>query len=304
MRRALILLVLLVPKLGMAAEPAETADGKASNAKTSKPKESLPWMQYLDATLGDYVIVSKGNPKQRFARTDQPVLVHTDNIGGEEKGLLYIWKDSQGRPAAAITGILMRWEKGESTWEELHEFHSLWKEPIRMQVGNAGVWQPEQAGVKWNKFDVGFEPAKSERMRELQVKKIARRFKGKINYRERGAWNLRIMPKPIYKYEIKQQKAQPAVAGNIFAFCRSTDPEILLLLESRTDKAGKTEWYWASVCFAGDSSFLSLDGKEVWSDDPPQFGSNYKHASRFNDRGFNYLAKLKVIQERMVDKEK
>ena len=131
------------------------------------------------------------------------------------------------------------------------------------------------------------------------VNKVARRFKSKVDYRGRGEWNLRLITKPIYNYTYQNEdedKLKQTVSGSVFAFCRSTDPEVLLMLESRTTKAGEKQWYWASVCFAGESSFLSLDGKEVWAEQP-RFGSNIKHGSHFKIRTFNYVEALKRKQD-------
>ena len=272
---------------------------KADEAKTKKAKETPIWMQYLEASLPEYELLSPKSPKQKFSLTEKPLLVHTDPIEGEEQGLLYLWKDTDGRPVAAITGILMRFSPGDASWDELHEYHSLWHEPIRMQRNRSVVWQPSEPGVKWKEFRVDLKETKSSRMRQLQVNKVARRFKSKVDYRDRGEWNLRLITKPIYNYTYQNEdedKLKQTVSGSVFAFCRSTDPEVLLMLESRTTKAGEKQWYWASVCFAGESSFLSLDGKEVWAEQP-RFGSNIKHGSHFKIRTFNYVEALKRKQD-------
>ena len=223
--------------------------------KKEKKVELPKWRRYLEASMQDYTLDNPADPEGEFALTDRPVFVHAEPLDGEERGLLYIWKDKHGRPVAAITGILMRHTKGDSSWEELHEFHSLWDVSIRMYEKGIKVWQPSKAGVAWEKFNVDSKAGKTERLRQLQMKKVSRRFKARMDYPDRGEWNLRLIDKPIYKYSYQNENKQ-TVSGGVFAFCRSTDPEVLLLIESRSKKDRENEWFWASCCFSDSSSFL------------------------------------------------
>ena len=280
----------------------EPAAGTKKQNQVKEKKVELPsWRRYLEASLREYNLDDPvddpvDDPKgDKFTLTDKPVFIHAEPLDGEERGVLYLWKNKEGRPVAAITGILSRYSESDSEWRELHEFHSLWDASIAMYEKGKNYWLPSEAGVTWEKFSVDSKAGKTERLRQLQMKKVARRFKARMEYKDRGDWNLRLIDKPIYNYTY-QTKDKQSVSGGVFAFCRSTDPEVLLLIESRSKKEGKNDWFWASVCFAGDSAFLSLDEKEVWKDDPPRFAADLKHSSRFKNYDFNFEDALKNIE--------
>jgi hypothetical protein len=293
---SLVLAVLLSLVVAHIAVGQEASQATKKQNEVDEEKVELPvWRRYLEASMRDYTLDDPADPNAKFTLTDRPAFIHAEPLEGEERGLLYLWKDEDGRPVAAITGILMRFSEGDSSWHELHEFHSLWDVSIGMHDKGRNVWQPSEAGVTWEKFNVDSKVGKTERLRQLQMKKVARRFEAKMNYKDRGEWNLRMIDKPIYNYTYQNENKQ-SVSGGVFTFCRSTDPEVLLLIESRSKKDGEYEWFWTSACFSDGSSFLSLDGREVWSDDPPRFSANYKHASRFKNREFNFADVLKKIE--------
>ena len=287
-------------------EPVEGAkkQNQIKEKEVKDKKVELPtWRRYLEASMRDYTLDDPADPEGKFMLTERPVFIHAEPLQGEERGLVYLWKDKDGRPVAAITGILMRFSEGDSAWRELHEYHSLWDASVRMYDKGRKVWQPSGAGLTWEKFSVDSkEVAKTERLRKLQLKKVARRFKARMNYSDRGEWSLRLIDKPIYDYTYQNENKQ-SVSGGVFAFCRSTDPEVLLLIESRPKKDGEIEWFWAAACFSAHSSFLSLDEKEVWTIDQPRFSASYKHSSRDKNFNFNFEDVLNKIEREAEAKD-
>jgi hypothetical protein len=54
-------------------------------------------------------------------------------------------------------------------------------------------------------------------------------------------FELRLLPKPIYRYEAPQADAAD---GALFAFVQATDPEVLLLIDVR-NRDGAPAWHYA-----------------------------------------------------------
>ena len=80
---------------------------------------------------------------------------------------------------------------------------------------------------------------------------------------ERKAWELRLLPRPLYRYE----STDPDVLdGALFALVSSagTDPEIILLLEARVGQSGP-QWLYGAARFSDMSLWLSHKNHEVWS---------------------------------------
>jgi len=78
---------------------------------------------------------------------------------------------------------------------------------------------------------------------------------------------LRLLPKPLYRYELKGVKdADPSLQdGAMFAFVMGTDPEVILLLEvmGRDDKV---TWKYAFARATGTVANASLGSAVVWSE--------------------------------------
>ena len=83
---------------------------------------------------------------------------------------------------------------------------------------------------------------------------------------------MRLLTQPIYRYEITDAKS-PIVDGAVFAFVwtAGTDPEALVVIESRrTDKG--VAWFYAPARFTNCEAWLQYQGKEVWRADPSPAG--------------------------------
>ena len=108
-----------------------------------------------------------------------------------------------------------------------------------------------------------------------------------------------MLPQPLYRYE----STDPDVLdGALFALVTSagTDPEIMLLLESRTASSGP-QWVFGAGRFSDMSLWLSHEGHEVWSairSDENTFNYDAKHRYRFyRDRIILELRDTSPIQK-------
>jgi hypothetical protein len=130
---------------------------------------------------------------------------------------------------------------------------------------------PQEPGIRLEPVPDAPEPARNATLRLAQMRDLARRFTSQVD-RENTRWEMRLLPQPIYRYELADENA-PVVDGAIFAFVwtAGTDPELLLVIEARrTDQ--QTQWYYAPARFTNREVWLKYRDKEVWRADAASVG--------------------------------
>lgn len=176
----------------------------------------------------------------------EPVLRWSNPEVGDIYGNVFVWT-RDGRPVAL--GSLFHWFAADggagtnrSTME--HELVSLAEEPIAATFHDKPVWKTREAGVKFAAVPTAPAPAASEAQRFSQLKGLAQQFTGFGKFGVNPSdQELRLLTQPIYRYA--GSKNEP-VTGGVFAYVRATDPEILLVLESR-GMADEARWQFAAV---------------------------------------------------------
>ena len=111
---------------------------------------------------------------------------------------------------------------------------------------------------------------------------LAREFTGRSLSDAGQAWELRLLPQPLYRYE----STDPDVLdGALFTLVSSagTDPEIILMLEARKTPTGP-QWVFGAARFSDMNLWLKQKGQEVWSSirsEENTFNHDAKHRFRF-----------------------
>ena len=251
-----------------------------------QPVETPAWRRYSDKAVRKYKLripESKETPKL----TQKPVFIHNFNGHLESHAFVYLWTNKINRPVAAVTSIVMRWDQDVDKWNQIDEFHSLHDAPLVVERDGKPLWTPRGAGVSWQEIPKAPEPAKSERLQGVQAKQLARRFSLTAVYRKEDSrpTELRLIPKPVNTYSTKV--GEQIVTGYLNFFCRATDPEAMLALEGRGSDNGDFRWHYAPANYSDAGAYLKLDGKEVWKDDPPRFGSRNRHFGYQPNADFN-----------------
>ena len=153
----------------------------------------------------------------------------------------------------------------------MHEFHSLETQPI-VSRGQAGAgWQPREAGVTFQPVPDAGVPAGSRPLRLAQMRELARRFSAHM-MRNETKHDLRLLPQPLYRYEIKNGTS-PTFDGAVFAYVwtAGTDPEVLLVLEARGE-GSERRWQYAPARFTNRLAWVEYQDREVWPSKFPQVG--------------------------------
>ena len=83
-------------------------------------------------------------------------------------------------------------------------------------------------------------------------------------------WELRLLPRPLYRYELPKQSKPAVLDGVVFGLVQGTDLEIVLLLEAVRGTKVNT-WRWAAARMSDLPLALKLDGKEVWQVEKAEF---------------------------------
>jgi hypothetical protein len=98
--------------------------------------------------------------------------------------------------------------------------------------------------------------------RLLQAKQVAGRFTATSHGRDNRDWELRLLPRPLYRYELSKTNQSDTLDGVVFGLVQGTDLEIVLLLEAV--KGQTPSWRWAAARMSDLPLSLRLDGAEVW----------------------------------------
>ncbi len=220
--------------------------GQADSGPTSQRTDRKAWLSIFAEQALDYRLSPAARPEEKFKRLPKPVFGHSaPSRGGDDLGAVWLWVDSDGRPA--VIGTIFGWSAGGGYREVTHEFHSLASEPISGTWRQAPRWLPGKAGIVWKPIPRAPTPAESPQKRLLQMRQLATRFKAHSIDPQGSRWQLRLIPRPVYTYQLP--RGSVTLAGALFLFCQDTNTDVILSIEARrTDKA--YQWYYGCASFA------------------------------------------------------
>ena len=116
------------------------------------------------------------------------------------------------------------------TW--FHQFTSLATSPLTGTKRGTSTWSPTVAGVEFKPLDGAPTPAANAVQRLAQMRSLAGEFTASDLFENRGRFELRLMPKPLYRYASLKRGITD---GAFFGFALGTVPEVGLLLEAHAD---------------------------------------------------------------------
>jgi hypothetical protein len=210
---------------------------------------------YYAKQAAEYELFLDDQRKERLELVAQPVLTWTNADGF--LGSVFVWT-FQGRPEVIGCVGSRQTEAGECfPFRELHLLGSP-VQPVGFGDGKR-TWQPRD-GIELADVEGAPLPPDSERQRLTQMRNLAREFTGWMQ-QDGDVTELRLLPQPIFRYEAPEQDVQD---GAIFAMVwKGTDPDVLLLLESR-EFGGKPRWQYALARFNWREMWVKRNEKEVW----------------------------------------
>lgn len=213
-----------------------------------------------------YAVYRDPDHKEQAELRREPVYIWTNPVRAHQQdGAVFLWT-FRGRPEA-IGSIFSAPAKPIRSVN--HEFHSLAVAPLFVTRGgsHSETWTPEAAGLAFEPVVGAPEPADSAPKRLAQMRTLAREFTASSRDAQDKNWELRLLPKPLYRYE----STDPVVTdGALFAFVTSagTDPEVLLLIEARpATNGGRPVWQAGIARFSDLGLSVRHKGKEVFTAD-------------------------------------
>lgn len=208
-----------------------------------------------------------------------------------QSGAMFIWL-FEGRPVV-IGGVFSN-PTGSNRRDIMHEFHALGPDRLYPNFRDSNSkWLPG-AGITLKLLPDSPTVEETPAKRMLQMRAIARDFKANSTDVERQRWDLRLLPKPLYRYEKPQGNV---IDGALMALVSDagTDPEIILILEARKD-ADRTTWYYRAVRLSISDLYVDYQGKRVWTslrEDPAgAFGNADNTYGLIRDRAIEELPSL------------
>ncbi|MBI3865949.1 MAG: hypothetical protein HY290_29080 [Planctomycetia bacterium] len=257
--RSFIMLLLAAGTVCAGEEVPKNSKPETKKAETKKTAETPSAIEDFKVDAGQYVIRLAARPKDALKLHPKPLLHWGNPARTGEDGAVFVWM-LDGRPE--VIGSVFTYRLGNVIHRK-HEFHSLAAGPLTAEFEGKRVWAPAVAGVKFQPLEGAAEPADSPRQRLSQMKALAREFSARMIDQQDGKdvrSDLRLQSQPLIRYEPTNQAT---FDGALFSFALGTDPEVILLLEARTDK-GKMAWHYAFARYHYIDLTAFHKDKEVW----------------------------------------
>jgi hypothetical protein len=204
-----------------------------------------------------YEIHLGGPDGPRIELVEQPALKWSNTYEATVFGSVHVWT-RDGCPSA----IACMYKFYTSKTEFDGEFHSLASDPLTALKHGQVVWSPIEPGIRYSPVPEAKAPVSSAAGRLSQMRAIARDFSTELTTIAKTRHNLRLLPQPLFRYADSGNVAD----GAVFAFARATDPDVILLLEARTD-GENPRWEYALARMHVGALKASYRDVEVWSVD-------------------------------------
>ena len=208
-----------------------------------------------------YSIAVAEDAPDPFELRETPVLHWGNPERKGENGAMFVWL-REGRPE--VVGTIFTYQFGGRTHLK-HELVSTSAGPLRAEFRGQLAWAPGRGGVVIQPIDGAPAPAETPTRRLAQMRGLAREFTASMEDLAGQTAQLRLMTQPLFRY---QPEDGEVVDGAMFSFVVGTDPEVLLLIEARRDKTGKTQWYYGPARCHHVTLTVKHRGEAVWQAEP------------------------------------
>lgn len=220
-----------------------------------EPQKEVERVKKLfDGSLDEFDVViddQKAKPKIVFRYVNQ--------ARGTAYGFSAMWTDEDERPVI-LGGVF---PAGSELIRHSLEYVSRRPGLIVKRDGQI-VWKPTPDQVlKFTPVPGAPVPPKSERLRRLQLKKLAREFSAEMLGYQPGNTDrevLRLLATPVHQYG---KPDSDVIEGAVCLFVLGTDPECGLLLEAAKHK-DQYRWEYALVRRTSGALRVSHKNKVVW----------------------------------------
>ena len=230
----------------------------AGQARAAPPlsEDAAVRLAYMKDSVAPYRIHRAAAGSPPFRLMPDPIFRLDVAVTGVRDSAIFLWTDAEtGRPEATI----QMFRDPIGVW--LQDWTSLSPSPIVAEERSRALWRPK-AGVAFRPVTDAPAPAATPQARLRQLRALSEQFSATDDFLGKGWTQLRLLPKPWHRYG----KAGSGVEdGALFAFVLGTDPEVLLMLESRPDPAGGRRWEYGLAPMTSFEVKAFWKGDEVWT---------------------------------------
>jgi hypothetical protein len=232
--------------------PRDVQRQKQDSARDQEEKAAR--MEYMIQAAKSYQIALAADAAKKLVLIDEPLLRFDDQVTGVVDGTLFVWL-LDDRPAATASVWIRK------TGHEFHEFQSLATGALVASNQGQTKWAPAQAGIESKPAPDVELPAATAVRRLPQMRALARAHSATVTGWAKDQQVLRLLSQPVYRYG----RPDGAVAdGAIFAYCKGTNPEVLLLVEA-VKKGKELQWSYAFARMSARGCEVRRGEEVVWS---------------------------------------
>jgi hypothetical protein len=240
--------------------PPETAQDKGSDKLSG-------WQKLFRKHSSEYVIRADSLDSPSLQLVREPILNWSQPVRGGADGAVFVWTQA-GRPL--VIGTMFIWPQKDGKQGITHELHSLSTAPL-VGIWRNRTWTPPKDSIVWNPLVDAPAPAATPDQRLRQMRDLARRFSAESYDKEERKWDLRLLPRHIYRYDFAGQKTEAEADreipdGALFGFVEGTDLEIVLLIQAHKTDAGP-RWEYALARMSDFHLIARLGERTVWEAD-------------------------------------
>jgi hypothetical protein len=237
-----------------------------------KPAEKMSgWQRLFRKQAAEYKIAIEGDSSPDVQLVTEPILQWSQPVRGGADGAVFVWTQ-EGQPVAI--GTFFIWPVNERLQGVTHELHSLSQLPL-VAAWRDRRWTPPKDSIVWKPVPDAPKPGMSAEQRLRQMRDLARQFSAESHDKEERKWDLRLLPRPIYR-SYGDRKSQPAAAerdvldGALFGFVEGTDLEIVLSIRAAKSETGH-RWEYALARMSDFRLAARHGDTTVWQVDRASF---------------------------------
>lgn len=229
-------------------------DGQEPQADANQVRIDRRYALFLERAKKIKLATTSG---ETMLLNESPLMKYSRD-GGKRLGSVFLWTQSNRRPAAIGTiGSIPA--NGEYMFTELHWLLNKPLQEIKLSETAPKAWsfdgkQPETAVPSAPK------PAAQEQFRLTQMRNMVRQFKSTMTEGDQSHV-LRLLPQPLYRYQASTQEQDGAIFA--FVWTDGTDPELLLHIYT-TGSEAELAWNWQPIRFTWRALELKHLERTVW----------------------------------------
>lgn len=214
------------------------------------------------------VSVASADPPRAAKLREAPLLVYGDQTREISASSLWVWMD--GDSPAMLQKIEM-YDREPTVPSWVHCYSSLCTEELRVD------WKAREGcrvqGVRYLDVSEAEAPSDNRKLRELQIRSIARQLSVHTDDGEKRA--LRLLPKPLLEF---QDERHGVVTGAIFGYAFGTNPDVCLIVRAVKDESQLLRWQVAPIKMTSAAIVvMSASGQEIWTEPDNPHAGDYGH---------------------------